>query len=130
MQDLRVGALVVDAVEGHLEVMRGAAARLGEHAELAALLEHLGRGDLPVVDGPAPHGDVHGNEHDPQLGRLGGGDVAARLGGDDDVCHGKLPSRRSSMHILVVLVRRGHGRRKPTQARSFPQARHNSGIKM
>ena len=77
VKDLRVGALLVDAVEDHLEVTWGAAARLGQHAELAALLEHLGGGELAVVDGPAPHGDVHGDEHDSKLGGLSGGNVAA-----------------------------------------------------
>ena len=81
----------MDAVKGGLEVGGHAPARLGEDAQLAALREHLRRGDGAVVDGPLANGDVHRNKLDAKLGGLGGGNVAAGLSGDDDLCHGWSP---------------------------------------
>ena len=64
-----------------------------EHAELAALLEHLGGVERPVVDRDVAYRNVHGHELDAKLGGLGRGDVAARLRDDDDVGHGCSPCR-------------------------------------
>ena len=99
VQDLRRGVRGMDAVEGKLEVMRGAAAGLGQHAELTALLEHLGGRDGAIVDGLVAHGDVHGHELDSPFGGLGGGDVAAGLGGDDDLCHGFPQTTERHMYV-------------------------------
>ena len=87
VEDLGVRVLGVDAVEDHGEIARGAAARAREHAELAALLEHLGGRELAVIDSLLADGDVHGHDLDAELGRLGGRDVGAGLGNDDDFTH-------------------------------------------
>ena len=100
VEDLGLGALLVDAVEDALEVDGHAAARARKDAQLAALLEHLGGVKGAVVDGGIANGDVHGNEFDAQLGRLGSGNVGAALCNDDDVAH----CMTSSFDVRSVLL--------------------------
>ena len=85
VQDLGLGVLLVDAVEGGFEIARGAAAGLRQNAQLTALLKHLGGRNLAVIDGLGANAHVHGNDIDAKLGRHARRNVASRLCHDDDL---------------------------------------------
>ena len=106
VQDLRPRLLPVDPVKGLPEVLRVAAAGLGDLSGAPEVLHHVLRGEMPVVPGLLPEGDVHGHDLDPVLPGQLRGHVRPGLRHQNDLSHVSLLSGAGNTVPLQLIFKK------------------------